>query len=534
LIEYLEGAHSGDFMTGLQEEVEENLEHMIADSNYRDPTTTLPVAPPAVTCKCNSGKCGHCGVLNKWWTSFRQTVDDLLLKSNIHRCTTNRNKDGSQNKSRSFTGCLDNIYGKCKARFPRELVQKTYIDEETGHIHLKKNAQWINTFTHLVTYLFHCNTDVTSLKSGTAIRGVLLYVTNYITKPALKTSVIFDTIRSVFQKNLDLVSGSVDQQQLARKLMTKIVNSLSVKMEHGSPVINMYLLGNPDHYCSHNFSHCYWQAFVTNARAPWVSSTLADENNQHRNKPVQVSILKQGRQVVGLSPVMDYIWRPHELETLTLYDWLGNCVRERKKNSGKRMGANQSNPDPPQVSDDEDEHMVGELVESGNLLLFASEHPLEATHGVRWLSKKNKRVPNLIGPSLPRPDQGDRDYYCSTMLTLFKPWRTGHDLRADMDTWEEAFDKHSFSQCNRTLMQNANIRYECLDSLDDFHAQMKKGTVTMPKWADDKTVLQEFDQINTEEYMGVDNGETAWDGMLVAEATGNRENAEKDLKASMK
>lgn len=34
--------------------------------------------------------------------------------------------------------------------------------------------------------------------------------------------------------------------------------------------------------------------------------------------------------------------------------------------------------------------------------------------------------------------------------------------------------------------------------------------------------------------MGVDNGETAWDGMLVAEATGNRENAEKDLKASMK
>lgn len=55
--------------------------------------------------------------------------------------TTNRNKDGAPNKSCSFTGCLDNIYGKCKAHFPRELVQKTHIDEETGHIHLKKNAQ---------------------------------------------------------------------------------------------------------------------------------------------------------------------------------------------------------------------------------------------------------------------------------------------------------------------------------------------------------------------------------------------------------
>lgn len=213
-------------------------------------------------------------------------------------------------------------------------------------------------------------------------------MTNYITKPALKTSVIFDTIWSVFQKNLDIVTGSIDRQHFAQKLMTKIVDSLSVKMEHGSPVVNMYLLGNPDHYCSQNSGHCYWETFVTNARAPWVSRTLADENNPHRDKPVQVSILKQGRQVVGLSPVMDYIWWPHELETLTLYDWLGNCVCEKRKRSGRKMGAKQSNPDPPQVSDDEDEHMVGELVESGNLLSFASEHPLEATHGVHWLSKK--------------------------------------------------------------------------------------------------------------------------------------------------
>ncbi|KAF8228565.1 hypothetical protein L208DRAFT_1080768, partial [Tricholoma matsutake] len=152
-------------------------------------------------CTSNTCKCEQCAVLDSWWMTFRQTVDDLLFRSNTHRCTTNRNRDGSKNKSQSFTGCLDNVFGKCKAHFPRSVVETTHIDEETGHLHLKKKSTMDQ---HLLTYLFRCNTDVTSLRSGTAIKGVLLYVTNYITKPTLKTHVIFDTIRSVFQKNAEI------------------------------------------------------------------------------------------------------------------------------------------------------------------------------------------------------------------------------------------------------------------------------------------------------------------------------------------
>lgn len=161
LIEYLEGAHSGDFITGSKDDVEDNK-------------------PPAKTCKCESNKCEPCNQSKTWWAIFKQTVDDLLLKSNVQSCTSNRNNDGSQNKTRSFTGCLDNIYIKFSARFPRQPVQTSYIDEETGHIHLVKRVHSLNTFTYIVTYLFYCNTDVTSLKSGTAIRGVLLYLYSYI------------------------------------------------------------------------------------------------------------------------------------------------------------------------------------------------------------------------------------------------------------------------------------------------------------------------------------------------------------------
>src|SRR5438445_13070831 len=88
-----------------------------------------------------------------------------------------------------------------------------------------------------------------------------------------------------------------------------------------------------------------------------------------------------------------------------------------------------------------------------------------------------KKIPNFIGATLPRKDQGDRNYYCLTMLALFKPWRKGTDLKADASTsWHEAFEQHSFSEEHITLIHNFHIKYECLDARDDYRAQLaKKG-----------------------------------------------------------
>ncbi|KAM6490323.1 hypothetical protein JOM56_014300, partial [Amanita muscaria] len=72
-------------------------------------------------------------------------------------------------------------------------------------------------------------------------------------------------------------------------------------------------------------------------------------------------------------------------------------------------------------------------------------------------------------------DQGDREYYCATMLTFFKPWRSGCDLKAADESWDDAFVTCNFSDRQRELMDNFNLRYECLDSQDDFHAQMRNS-----------------------------------------------------------
>jgi hypothetical protein len=82
------------------------------------------------------------------------------------------------------------------------------------------------------------------------------------------------------------------------------------------------------------------------------------------------------------------------------------------------------------------------------------------------------------------------------MLALFKPWRSGLDLRCKYISWDEAFLSHSFSARQLEVMKNMNIRYECLDARDDFHAQMKKGSKVMPSWAEmDSGAFDDLDQM---------------------------------------
>ena len=567
LIEYLEGAHSGDFLLKNRMEVEEDVHAAAQEVGYHDPTEMLPECPPAI---CHASDtpmdgCDGCASIMSWWSRFRATVNDLLIKSNIHKCSTNRNKDGSQNKARPYKGCLDNIWGKCKARFPRPLFSQTQVDMETGTIDMKKKESWLNTFTYAVTYLFRCNTDITSLRSGTAIKGVLLYVSNYITKPALKTHTIFETVRSMFLKHSEVIGGSESRKVKARKLMTKIVNSLSAKLEMGSPMASMYLLGNPDHYTNFIFVPVYWQSFVREARKTAEQRQIPDTDNVHDEQanegcalnsnlktqalsiaapeheieeyPEKLTLFKRNGRIVGFSPVHDYVYRPAQLHSMCLYDWMSTCQHERLPVKKRKVTSTHSTSSAESDTDEEYRTSIGENVTEGpkskadsKLLPFLSDHPLAETHGVRCL--KTARIPNFVGNTLPRHDQGDREYYCSAMLALFKPWRSGLDLRCESNSWDEAFLSHEFSARQLEVMKNMNIRYECLDSRDDFHAQMKKNTEAMPSWAEsDSQVFNDLDQMAIDDAI---NMPTELDEYSISPIIGKSERARTQLMSDIR
>ena len=161
------------------------------------------------------------------------------------------------------------------------------------------------------------------------------------------------------------------------------------------------------------------------------------------------------------------------------------------------------------------------------LIPFLSEQPLAGTHGVRCLKKPC--IPNFVGNTLPCHDQGDREYYCSAMLTLFKPWRSGLDLCYQLESWDEAFLSHNFSAQQLEVMRSMNIPYKCLDAQDDFHAQMKKGSTEMPSWADSELAPKIFDNLDQMVIYDAINVPTTLDEVSISLIRGKSEQAHTNL-----
>ena len=106
---------------------------------------------------------------------------------------------------------------------------------------------------------------------------------------------------------------------------------------------------------------------------------------------------------------------------------------------------------------------------------FLPGHGQSNTHIVKIIPSRSKtHLLNFIGGPLPQCDQGDFEYYCCTMLTLFKPWRNSGDLKDESESWAEAFTLYEFKFEDKKIMSNFNLHYECLDERDDYHAILKR------------------------------------------------------------
>lgn len=126
---------------------------------------------------------------------------------------------------------------------------------------------------------------------------------------------------------------------------------------------------------------------------------------------------------------------------------------------------------------------------------FLKNHPCYGSRQARLVAEEESLVPNFIGGALPRKDAGNREEYCLTMLTLFKPWRSGADLKQDKDTlWHDAFENHSFTDRQRDVMKFFHLRYECNDARDDFSKARRAGLDgNAPSFAADMKTLDELD-----------------------------------------
>ncbi|KAE9393331.1 hypothetical protein BT96DRAFT_959085 [Gymnopus androsaceus JB14] len=314
---------------------------------------------------------------------------------------------------------------------------------------------WCNTWTPTLTYLLRCNTDVTSLLSGTAVKAVIAYTTDYVTKPGLKTHMVFSAIKNVYSKAKADGIYNGDDRSYARKLLVKMTNSLTSKLEIGSPMASLYLLGNPDHYTNFEFKPFYWRGHVEKVRKFWVD--LEDPNCDVTMEDPEETVIN------------DYVFRPNELEGVCLYDWVSySTIVKRSRADFKKdpegdeetivnSMSDLSDASGTEIdSDDESSCDSLDLLQkeknikhtyehkSNNTLNFNKQHEHYKTHMVTWNTAQTQLALNFLGGSLPRSDAGDMEYYSCTMLTLFKPWNTGADLKTPNQSWQDAFNDYNF------------------------------------------------------------------------------------------
>jgi len=90
---------------------------------------------------------------------------------------------------------------------------------------------------------------------------------------------------------------------------------------------------------------------------------------------------------------------------------------------------------------------------------------------------------------------------------LFKPWRSGKDLKNEDYSWGETFNLYKFNDQQKQYIKNFNIRYECNDARDDYSAQLKKGNSEsglFPQWMNSDII----NSLNKDNYLeGADFGD---------------------------
>jgi hypothetical protein len=399
--------------------------------------------------------------------AFDKALDAMLLEADLVIHESNRHAHDATKKQAHKCGWPNK---DCKARFPRAIVAATGSDDD-GHIDIKHLEPDLNTVHPILSWLLRCNTDVTCLFSGTAIKAILGYVTDYITKPALQTNVMFRSLFQVFKR-----ADATEARPSPRKLLLQLCNSLVGKTEIGGPQVASYLFGHGDHYTCEKFTSCMWTQFVA-----YVTDKTVEEITTEERKPFVLCtpeepafdelgvLVPSKREYAFVSPILDYVHRGPSLNGTCLYDYVVKIQKQRKTSSKRKRTDAESTP-----------------VFRGIRHVLGAQHPQYTTHELIEQPPAGHRIPDFVGGSLPRRDAEDRDFYAKTMLTLFKPWTDpAVDLKTNNLTWTQLFDDHLFSERQQQLMQHFHLLHECADAKDDYRAQRAAARSTGPPALED-------------------------------------------------
>lgn len=224
--------------------------------------------------------------------------------------------------------------------------------------------------------------------------------------------------------------------------------------EMSAPQVSSYLLGFEDHFTSHSFKQLFWTSFEehlerelpspecnpNSSHSPIGSSSSTNGNTEPTDKDEEIGfrINNTSSLVPKATQVADYIFQGAQLKTLNLWDFVSQVDKIRKKQEEPIDMILMNNKENTSVGDDDDAEYHSEedeelfideeddtiALDEGDTVLnvtkhncptfeFVDGHVEMQTHFLKIQEPSQRKVPVMIGPTLPRQDKEERQaQYC--------------------------------------------------------------------------------------------------------------------------
>ena len=439
---------------------------------------------------------------DQFWLRFTSDVNYIVAHTNWHQHTETCWKNLCRGEARTDENCRMRIDGTTR--------DKTTVDEETGSILLRRLHPRIANYNDLIIFLLRANMDIKHIGSGEGAKALIYYITDYITKASLPThvglSALLYAINRTKEKFKDVPNW---EESRSAGALTVVVNSMMARQEISHQQVMSYLVGGGDHYTSDRFRVLHHGSFERLVMRHWVceddmhtamtestNNLRTQQDPQHQDAQAletaagdavdvtsacletlrrpddPVTLLLGAGSISSVNQQHDYISRPLDepFASMGLYEYIGMTEKVTKDAESRRILRRQDQSASSQGR--------GRLEEAR--AEFTREHPQFRTHVVRkrtvWVT------PVLLGEKMPRPDRSDeeREKWARTVLTLFTPWRHPADLKDELETWSDAYERHehSISPEHTRIIHNMNVLSECKDARDK--ANLSRRTMRNP------------------------------------------------------
>ena len=118
-------------------------------------------------------------------------LNELVDSSQMHKTT---------HTPSCFKTDDDKRKGKCRLRFPHDLVDETSIDPATGLIRIKRNNARVADYNDYILLGMQCNTNIILIPVRENARAQVYYITAYATKIDLKNREMYALLHAPLAK----------------------------------------------------------------------------------------------------------------------------------------------------------------------------------------------------------------------------------------------------------------------------------------------------------------------------------------------